>query len=158
MNLTRNYSSFDNIENTCWKVVYNCRCPPPSISVVCAAAAEKNARMAWCMEIFTFSVYSNGFLCFYRYIYSISFSPAIVTASECPNQSLSRFSLQKYLSKLNLELEKLCAECSAVLAVECVFMFRGSQQQSMIMEMGAMENSIYHIHALNGIGLDCIHI
>lgn len=41
MNLTRNYSSFDNIENACWKVVYNCRRPPPLPVLVYAAAAEK---------------------------------------------------------------------------------------------------------------------
>lgn len=71
---------------------------------------------------------------------------------DCTNQSLSRFSLQKYLSKLNLELQKLCAECSELSVSLCL----ERANKSMIMEMGAIENSIYHLHASHWIGLDCI--
>lgn len=105
------------------------------------------------MENFTFSVYSNGFLCFYRYIYAVSFSPPLwLWESAHTHQSLSRFSLQKYLSKLNLELQKLCAECSAVLWVECVFMFKESQQKH---DNGNGGNGKQYI-PLTCIGLDWI--
>lgn len=152
MNLTRNYSSFDNIKIHARKLCIIAATTYSIASATATTAFRKNVRMSWCMEIFTFSlsIFIMASDAFTGIFILFPFSPFTLTKPMSKSFQLAKIFIQ---TEFRITETSCRVQCCAVLSVSlCLMRERAQKQRQQEHANGNGGNGKQH----QILALDCI--